>query len=202
VINVVLLAPQSDDNGWTVCSPQIEGFSGGRETFDEIRRDLKPMLAFAGAKPGLDIQIHTEKVYETDSGEYVIRIANDAHHASRIHTAERLNAALSIPEQRVDLLNAPKTRTGEVLFICVEPSDRVRDLAGQLHPTGEAAVMVAAVAEQFIWAAHFANAPDQMPGSRPIEELGWSEDMTIADMMRADARRDVRHPPRVLVPTV
>jgi hypothetical protein len=186
-VNLIVLHPAGDDEAWTVYSPQIEGFSGGRDSVIELQRDLRSMLRFAGVSPTAKIRVHTEKLYEADGLDYVIRVANDDLGESRQNTASRLQGALAIPGQREDLLDAPKTRTGEVLFICAEPTDRIEDLAAQLHPGGDAAVIVAPVAEDLIWTSHFTNSDDLLTGARPIEELGWSPDMTVSEIMRVDS---------------
>src|SRR5437879_2138164 len=104
VVNLIVLVPTNDDDAWTVYSPQITGFSGGRESMTDLQRDLPGMLRFAGVDTSAKFQVHTEKVFETEAGEYVIRAANDDRGESRTHTAQRLQAALTVPEQRVNLL--------------------------------------------------------------------------------------------------
>lgn len=198
-VNLIVLTPAGDEDAWTVYSPQVEGFSGGRESMVELQQDLRNMLQFAGVEPTVKVQVHTEKVYEADNCEYVIRVANDDLAESRVNTARRLQGALAVPGQCEDLLDAPRTRTGEVLFICAEPTDRIEDLAAQLHPGGDAAVIVAPVAEDLIWTSHFTNSGDLLTGARPIEQLGWSADMTVSEIMRADSMPS-GGPQRVLLP--
>lgn len=194
-LNLIVLYPPSDEDGWTLCSPQVPGLAAGRETMMDLERDLMSILHFAGVAPGTPYLIHTEVLKEIDGIEFLVRAAGDQHIKSREKTAGTLLAVLADKNQRDWLTDAPVTRTGEVLFIIAEPTDRLKDIAAQLHPKGDAAVIVAPVAGQGVWSTNIANSGDLMRDAKPLGELGWSEDMTVSDLMRRDSS-----PRQALVP--
>ncbi|MBF9134292.1 hypothetical protein I0C86_35985 [Plantactinospora sp. S1510] len=186
-LNLIVSCPQSDDDGWTLYSPQVPGLAAGRDTLMDLRHDLPSILRFAGVEPGTPVQVHTENLKEIEGVEYVVRIANDQHAESRQETAGTLLSVLADESQRNLLTAAPVTRTGEVLFIIAEPTDRLRDIAAQLHPKGDVAVIVAPVADRMLWTTHIANSDDLMREAKPLGELGWSENMTVSELMRIDS---------------
>jgi len=196
-IHLIVLYPVTDDDGWTVYSPQLPGFSAGRETLIDLRHDMTDILRFAGVEQGTPLQFHTETSHEAEDIEFLIRIANDDHAESRQKTARRLTAVLSDENQRHLLTEAPRTRTDEVLFIIAEPTDRLRDIGAQLHPGDDTAVIVAPVADNMVWATHITNSDNLMSDAKPLAELGWSEDMTVSELMRIDS---APKPQQALVP--
>lgn len=198
VIDVVFVAPSNDQDGWGVYSPQLPGFAGGRETMLELAHELPDLLEFAGVAPGTTVRRHQENQYHTSDVDYVIRVANDGHRPERVRTAQQLESALRIPGQRQELLDAPQTRTGDVLFVAAVASDRVRDLATQLHPDGDVAVVTAGVADQMIWTTQFANTVGLLPDAHPLEYYGWAPDMTVGELMRSQVLAG--SPRQVLLP--
>ena len=185
VLDLVIISPSTDDEDWTFYSPQMPGLVGGRDSLLQLRADLPEILRFAEVSLPVKIRTHVEQVYEAGGTEYIVRVAQDGHLDDRLAAVRRLHAALTIDDQREDLLSSPRTRTGEVLFIAAVASDTVRDIAAQLHPSGDAAVVVGGVADQFVWTFHLTNAEDLDEAARPLGALGLSENTSIGEIMRS-----------------
>jgi len=198
VIDLVIVSPGEDEDGWAVYSPQLPDFSGGRTTLLELRRDLPQMLSYTGINPHTRIRYHREHLYTMDGVDYVIRVYQDKHRDARGHTAERIHTAMSVPGQRHEMLAAPRSRTGELLLICAVASDRISDLGTQLHRSGDVAVIATCVADRMIWTAYLTNSVDLLEGARPLDYFGWSEDMTVGHLMRSQALAN--KPRQILLP--
>jgi hypothetical protein len=183
-IALVVVEPSNDEEAWAFYSPQIPGLVGGRDSIFQLREDLPTILRFAGVPLPARIRTHLEQTYDAEGLPYIIRSAQDEHGKERLAAAQRLRAALTVADQREDLLSSPRTRTGEVLFIAGVASDTLEDMARQLHPSGDAAVVVCKVAEEFVWSFHFTNAEDLDEAARPLGELGLSMETTIGEVMR------------------
>ncbi|MET8039728.1 hypothetical protein ABZU25_02555 [Micromonospora sp. NPDC005215] len=184
VIDLIVISPNTDDEDWAFHSPQIPGLVGGRSSLLQLRADLPEILRFADVPLPVQIRVHVEDVYDSAGTSYLIRQSQDGHRTERSATAQRLRAALTVAEQREQLLSSPRTRTGEVLFITAVPSDTLHDLSTQLHPSGDAAVVVCNVADELLWSFHLTNAEDLDAAARPLGDLGLSGETTIAEVMR------------------
>jgi hypothetical protein len=183
VIDLIVVSPETDDEDWGFYSPQVPGLVGGRDSLLQLSTDLPEILRFAEVALPVRVRMHVEHLYETNGVNYIIRVAEDEHRAERLIAAARLRAALVDDGQRQELLSSPPTRTGEVLFIGAVATDVVEDLAAQLHPSGDAAVVVCNLGDQLIWTFHFTNAEDLDEAARPLDELGLSGGMTIGEIM-------------------
>ncbi|WP_018347583.1 hypothetical protein [Longispora albida] len=186
-IDLIVVVPSQDDEGYGIYSPQIPGLVGGRASMGELRDDLGEILTSAGLSPHVGVRIHTEQVFLAGEAEYLVRVLNDACQEERLHIADRINAVMAEPGERDALLEGPTTRTGEVLFICVVASDRIGDVAAQLHPQGDVAVLVTSVADNFICSTRISNSPDLLENAQSAEELGFSSELTVGELMRAAA---------------
>jgi len=195
VLDLIVVSPQTDEEDWVIYSPQIPGLAGGRDSFLQLREDLPEILRFAGVDLPAHLRIHVEEIYDSTDADYVIRVAQDPCRKDRAATANRLRAALTDERQRYDLLSSPRTRTGEVLFISAVASDTLGELAAQLHPSGDAAVIVCSVADNFIWTFHFTNSEELDEDARSLVDLGISESTTIGEIM---GQRTNSHPLAVL----
>lgn len=186
VIDLIIVEPTDPDTDtWDIYSPQVPGFTGGSESLLQLQADIPSMMEFAGVTYGAQTRLHVEHVYSTDDVDFIIRLQNDEHQQERLRTVRVLEKVLADPRQRKDLLNAPRTRTGEVLFICAVSSDQIQDLAAQLHPSGDVAVIIAPVADYMIWSTHLANAADLVEDGHPPEYWGWSPNVTIGELMHS-----------------
>lgn len=173
-----------EDGTWSAASPQVPGFVGGRGSREDLRRDLPGMLQFAGEDlEGLTVRLHEEAMISTDEGDFVLRVASDDHIEERREVAQRLQGALGDKVLREDMSEAPRTPTGEILYICAVPTDTVRWCVEQLHHDGDGAVAAVCVAEEMIWATHFFTGADA-PGQR-LEHFGFSLDTTLSEMMQS-----------------
>ncbi len=173
-----------EDGSWSASSPQVPGFVGGRASREDLSHDLPGMLSFAGIDPeGLTVRVHEEAMISTNEGDFVLRVASDDHFEERREVAERIRAALTDEIQREDMSDAPRTPTGELLYICAVPSDTVRWCVEQLHSDGDGAVAAVCVAEEMIWATHFLTGADA-PGQR-LEHFGFLLDTTLSEMMQS-----------------
>jgi hypothetical protein len=172
-----------EDDGSHLYSPQIPELVAGRETHEELYRDLPDILSFAAPERRLeDAVFHDEAVFAAPEGDFVIRAANDDRTQQRRRVAQRVVAALQVPTQREDMLDVPRTPSGLVLFVCALPADTIQWVTEQLDPRGEAAVVVAPVAEEWVWTSHLANNGDRHDW-KPLEHWGWTLDTTVGEMM-------------------
>ena len=132
-------------------SPQAPGLAYGRSTLTELRAGLDEVLAFHFGRPGpFRVLEHEERRYEVRGRELVIRLARDAHRAERQEVAERLQRALAVPGPAEVLIGGPANRVGEVLYLCVVPSDPLSWMVAQLDPRGEAATLAVAVGDALL----------------------------------------------------
>jgi hypothetical protein len=184
IIDLIVISPETDDEDWAFYSPQLPGLVGGRSSLLQLRADLPEILRFADAPLRTQIRVHLEEVHDSAGVSYVIRQSQDMHRAERSATAHRLRAALTMIEQREQLLASPQTRTGEILFIAAVPSDTLHDISMQFHPSGDAAVVVCNVADELLWSFHLTNAKDLDVEARPLGDLGLSGETTSAEVMR------------------
>jgi hypothetical protein len=174
----------AEDGTWTVSSPQIPDFIGGRASGEELSRDLPDMLRFAGVDPtSVAVRIHQEAMIPTLEGDFVTRVARDEYFEARREVVKRIESALTNDVQREDMLDAPRTPTGEVLYICGVPTDTIRWCVEQLHPSGDGAVVAVCVADDMIWAAHLYIGDDG--DGQPLEHFGFSLDTTLSEMMQS-----------------
>ncbi len=164
------------DRGFYATSPQAPGLAYLRPTLDELRADLDGVLAFHLDRPGpFTVLEHYEGHYELGDRELVTRIAFDDHRGEREDAHARIGRALAVPEQAEALVTGPTNRVGEVLYICVVPSDTLRWVAAQLDPRGETATIGIAVADELLLTFRFSTGE-----AGPLES--WE---TVADLMRS-----------------
>ncbi|WP_432112205.1 hypothetical protein [Streptomyces sp. YPW6] len=144
--------------GWGVSSPQLPELIGGRDSYEDLRRDLAEILEFGGLDASASVVIHRQKYVVAPGGDetFVIRIANDEREFDRFEAGMRLTGVLNDPRQRSQILAGPKTPSGEQIFICGTPTDTLGWLTEQLLP-GEFASVISSVA-------------DEMFGGKPIRE--------------------------------
>ncbi len=192
-----LIFAEEGKHGWTVRSPSIPGLVGGRETLEQLVEDLPDLLVFAGFDPAALVpRTHFERSLAVPDEDVVVRVAWDDHQLERVGTANRLKAAFDVPEQREGLLSVPRTVTGEVLYICVVPSDTVEWITDQLGPSGDAAAVATSIAEGLIWTTHFLYGPglarkDDAPS---LGDLGYTEKTTMAELLRDSQKGSSRKP--------
>jgi hypothetical protein len=166
--------------GFYVTSPQAPGLAFGRRTIDGIHGELQDVLAFHFDEPGpFTVIEHHEHSHEAAGHELVTRLAIDDHKAQRQETYKRLRAALSVPEQVEALVEEPANLVGEVLYICVLPSDTLQWVGAQLDPRGESATLVVAVADDLMLSFDVSTGSDT-PRSHGLAP----DDQTVADLVR------------------
>jgi hypothetical protein len=188
------------DGGVHLYSPQIPELVAGRDTPDELFKDLPDIVSFAA--PDLDLRdavIHQEEVFSVPEGDFVVRVARDDHASQRDRVHRRIVAALQVPTQVEEMLDAPPTRSGLLLFVCAVPSDTVRTIMEELDPRGDAAVVAVSVADEWLWTTHFAYGDEKRPNWYSLDHWGWTLDTSVADMLRDGVV--ATRPRRVLVPT-
>lgn len=197
VINLIIV--QDGDEGVGLHSPQVPGLAAGRATLAELQRDLPDILGFAEVPTSARVRLHVEYVRDLAGIPVTVRVQMDERVVARNAIANRVaNMILSDPEQRERLLSAHRTRTGDVLLICTVASDRINDLSSQLDPGGDAAVVVCAVDETYIWTTEVANSGELNDTAQPLDEWGDSADVTIGELMERDVSRQLRRPPLLL----
>ncbi|NJP33731.1 hypothetical protein [Micromonospora thermarum] len=180
-------------------SPQVPDLSAGRATLAQLQRDLPDILRFAEVPASTRVRLHVEYARELAGVPVAVRVRMDQHVIARNEVANRVaNMVLTRPDERQRLESAHRTRTGDLLLICTVASDRINDLGAQLHPSGEAAVVVCAVDETLIWTTEIANSGDLNEAARPLDEWGDSESITIGELMERDVSRQVARPALLL----
>ena len=171
---------RATDDGFYVTSPQAPGLAFGRRTIEEVHGELQDVLAFHFDEPGpFAVVEHHERSHEVAGHELVARLAIDDHTAQRQETYQRLRAALAVPAQVEALVDEPANYAGEVLYICVVPSDPLEWVGAQLDPRGESAMLVVAVADELMLSFPVSTGSGT-PRSQPL----GPDDHTVADLVR------------------
>lgn len=120
--------------GWGISSPQLPELIGGRETYQELVKDLDELIVFGGGSVDAPRLVHVQTHRMLENGdELVVRVALDAHDKERLTVAARLNSALGLTGQVTNMLNVPRRPTGEALFVCALPSDTLGWLGDQME---------------------------------------------------------------------
>lgn len=197
-INVIYGCEGSDEESFfNVRSPQVPGLTGGDTSLKDLVASVPGLLGFAGVDV-LDAAVrrHVEWVVEAGGAEIAIRKAEDGHARDRDEVAERLIQVLRDPEQRQEILEAPVTRTGEIVFVCAVPTDTIRWVVDQLDPAGDVVGVVLSVAEGLVWFSYIGVGEGMRRGAPPAA-FGLELDSTLGELMRA--RATDRPAPRLLV---
>lgn len=173
------------DYGWSVESPQVPGFTMGRETQAELKRDLVRALRFANAPSGAPRTFHqVQRRLSPEGEEFTIRVAEGPHRADRLETYKRLLGVMDT-DQRTEMLDFARTSTGEASFVAVVPTDTLGWLMEQFHEQGDVVIFVVAVADEGLFSAQMSSDPSRrQQGWKGLEEMGWTVDTTISEVMR------------------
>lgn len=186
-IDLIIVSPDEGE-AWSLYSPQVPGFTGGADSIEELHAETPGMLRLAGVELPVRVRWHIEHFYTEGDTDYIIRVAQDERSDARQHTAARLKNLMAYPSlERAAMLEGPRTSTGEVLIICVVASDTIHDIAEQLHPAGDVAVLAYSVAEDFVSSTRVANSRELLENARFLDELGLPEDLTVGELMRSAA---------------
>lgn len=196
---IVNSGAEDDDEGVGLYSPQVPDLAAGRASLAQLQQDLPDILRFADVPLPARVRLHVEYARDLLDVPVAVRARMDEHVIARNEVANRVaSMVLSDPEQRDRLLSAHRTRTGDVLLICTVPSDRINDLGAQLHPAGDAAVVVCAVDETLIWTMEIANSGELNDTARPLTDWGDPENVTIGEIMERDVSRQRSRPALLL----
>lgn len=179
-----ILVTDEGDHGWSVESPQFPGFTMGRQTLAELKRDLIPALRFANA-PESDLVLHmVQRRLSPEGEEFLVRIAEDAHRADRLEAYRRLLGIMET-DQRVDMLTTARIPTGEASFITVVPSDTLGWLGEQLYDEDDVFTIVVAVADEGLFSTQMSSDPSRsQQGWKGYEEMGWTVETTVSEVLR------------------
>ena len=179
VIDIVVV---QEDEGYGAFSPQLPGFAYGRPTLTEFKKELDGAVRFAGGAK--HVRMHMENhTWDDDGREIVVRWAEDDHRDERMEVAKRIQAAMSVPKQRQELLDKPTDRTGALVFVCAVAGDTLRRFADQLDEAADVLVIAAAVAEDFIWTSQIAASASHSDWVS-LESMGASLETTVGEWMR------------------
>ena len=171
---VHLVVRRSGDTYYAT-SPQAPGLAYGRSTLRELRAGLDEVLSFHLERPGpFTVLEHDEREHLVGDREVVVRLALDEHQQERQEVRERLRRALTVPEQAEALITGPTNRVGEVLYLCVVPSDTLGWVADQLDARGESATLAVAVGDALLLTFRVSTGD-----GGPVEPR-----RTVADLMR------------------
>jgi hypothetical protein len=177
----------SDEGGAGVAveSPQLPGFVFFRTTVAEARRDLPGALRFAGHRGPAQLH-HVQRRVSPEGAEYAVRVAEDEHYQDRLQAAGVVDAVLSDPDNRRDLLDGGLTDpSGEVVFVVVLGPDRLGWLFEQLDERGDlinVAYTVVDVGGLFV--TPIAAQTDTPEGWSSFEAYGLSENSTVSELVR------------------
>lgn len=120
--------------GWGISSPQLPELIGGRDTREELTKDLEGLIVFGGGAADAPRLIHLQRHIMLENGdELVIRVAQDDSAVERARVALGLTSALSLTGQVTAMLNVPRRPTGEALFVCALPSDTLGWFGDQME---------------------------------------------------------------------
>lgn len=182
-----LLIRELDDGAVYATSPQAPGLMIGRPGVRELRTDLADTLAFHFERPGpFTVTEHHEQHHEIAGGELVIRLAADTHAEDRRVAADRIRAALRIPEQAAQLISGPDNRVGETVYICALPTDTVGWLLAQLDPRGEAVTVAMAIGDGLLFTLPIAYGEEHLgtDGFPGVSSGATEPDATLGRIMR------------------
>ncbi len=172
----------SEDGQAYATSPQAPGLLYGRQSVEELERDLQGALSFHFERPGpFQIVEHRERHHDIHGRELVARMAIDDHQAERTAVYERIGHALNVPEQAESLLSATTNAVGEAVYVCAVPSDTIGWLEAQLDSRGDAFVAALAIADGFLLALPFAVNDGTRPSWRPVT---YGPATTLSDVMQ------------------
>jgi hypothetical protein len=187
-----LFVRAAEDGHAYATSPQAPGLLYGRESAEDLERDLQGALSFHFERPGpFQIIEHCERHHDIDGRELVIRMAIDDHQAERTAVCERIGHALNVPEQAESLLSAATNAVGETVYVCAVPSDTIGWLEAQLDPRGDAFVAALAIADGFLLALPFAVNDGTRSSWRPVT---YGPATTLSEVMQ---RSTVVTPPQL-----
>jgi len=172
----------SEDGQAYATSPQAPGLLYGRQSVEELERDLQGALSFHFERPGpFQIVEHRERHHDIHGRELVARMAIDDHQAERTAVYERIGHALNVPEQAESLLSATTNAVGEAVYVCAVPSDTIGWLEAQLDRRGDAFVAALAIADGFLLALPFAVNDGTRPSWHPVT---YGPATTLSDVMQ------------------
>ena len=178
VIDIVVV---QEDEGYGAFSPQLPGFAYGRPTLTEFKKELDGAVRFAGGAK--HVRMHMEShTWDDDGREIVVRWAEDEHRGERLAVAQRIHAAMTVPEQREDLLNKPTDRSGALVFVCAVAGDALRQFADLLDDAGDVLAIAVSVADDFIWTSQL-SATGSHPDWVSLESMGASLETTVGEWM-------------------
>jgi hypothetical protein len=149
LVSVIL---REEAEGWWAHTPQIPDLVTGDDTEAELLASLPGTIAWCFEDDGIDddfdIQLHVER----EVGGVFVRVARDEHQAARQEVADRITAALADPDLAERLRNAPRNRVGDVVYICVLPTDTHAWLDDQLEERRGAVNVVVPLSATVLWA--------------------------------------------------
>lgn len=178
---------------WEAYSRPASIYAGGRsldEARDEFLRAAE--FHFEDDWPSICVLEHTER--EAAPGIFM-RTALDRFLRQRERVADVLRASLRLPTQlAVTRAQALESSTGDIVFVCCMPDDRISWLSDQLGRT-DAVQVSAPFGDDGLWwmplAAPLAEVP---PGeAETLADAGLDgDDARVADLVEAARRYDAR----------
>ena len=194
-----LIATNEDGHGWSLVSPQVPGLIYGRPTWEQLRKGMQDVLAFAAAPP-LPWQIHQQiRGTSLEGVEYQIRVAEDDQDAERKTVGDRLQGALQDSQGRAGLLAPSKwSHSDDVLFIVVLGTDRLGWVFDQVDVRDGKANLIGSEDSVLIWNT-IVSIGDTLPDMATLDEVGLTLDSTVADM-RIQIQMHNANSDQVLVP--
>lgn len=202
-----------DDFGWSISSPQIPGFIGGRNTITELIRDTDSILEFAKAGPYRHLWQHEQIAAEDpDGNEYLIRWLAEEDGPeysqddpmSRLSTAGRLFSSVRDGYSEYLLGRQPVLVTGERLLIAVMGDDTIGFVFDQLEEN-QGAVIAQHRGEDAVYSVPIGIPRDPAGWSWDLHDLGLTRDADVETVIdRAldwEASKLGTHPqPSLLLP--
>jgi hypothetical protein len=178
---------EEGESGFSAESPQVPGFAFGRPTKVETVRDLYPALNWAGAIAPLTTHVQHRGV-SPEGVEWIIRLAEDTHRSERVLVAQQIEGVL-LGDDRQNILDYPRTKTGEVVFVSCLPDDPLGFVVEQLWERPDSVVVALADGPK-LWTIPVGNHADD-PEWRSFDELGVDMKTTVGELRARN--RDSSH---------
>lgn len=182
-----LIVTQEPDGSFSMESPQLPGFTMGRGTATELKRDYEHVLRELGVS-GPTTTHRQVRGFTAEGEEFVFRVKQGPDTDDRRELMDRVRAILG-GDDRHQLMTMVAGPTGEVVLVAAMPNDTVGDLIDQMYPSRDAIVICSPVIDRGVWTmAFYSGDLDSFADPvQSIEESGWDRNTTVSQVVNESA---------------